>query len=480
MFPGIKVSYICGLFSKETTTVDKTLQMTQGKTFPLILKFTLPLMLGNILQQTYSLIDAAIVGRMIGVNGLAAVGASVSVIFLILGFCQGCCCGFAIPVAQKFGANDLSAVRKNIETGLRLSLYLSIGIALITSILCRKILEVMQTPDDIFQPSYYYLLITFISIPFTFFYNLFSYWLRALGDSKTPFKFLLLATIINIILDIFFIGALGTGVGGAAIATMIAQAVSAILCYRYIRRHFKELDASPSEKRYQPRIARTLLGLGVPIGLQFSITAIGCIILQAANNVLGASAVAAFAAASRIKMFFFCPLESLGVAMTTFAGQNYGAMKVERISQGMKSAIWMLLIYSVAAFILIYAGSDLMARMFVEKSETDVIEKTSLYLVITTAFFPLLGLLCALRYTIQGVGYTAFSMLAGVFEMVARAAVGMFAVPLWGYTAVCYGDPMAWIAANIFLVPAYIYVYRKIKSRIAASLISSNTASSSR
>lgn len=445
--------------------MDKTLQMTQGRTFPLILKFTLPLMLGNILQQTYSLIDAAIVGRMIGVEGLAAVGASVSVIFLILGFCQGCCCGFAIPVAQKFGADDMSSVRKNIETGLRLSLFLSIAIAVITSTFCRKILEMIQTPENIFKSSYLYLLITFISIPFTFFYNLFSYWLRALGDSKTPFKFLLLATVVNIALDIFFIGVLGSGVGGAAIATMIAQALSAILCYRYIRRHFKELDATEQEKRYNPRIARTLLGLGVPIGLQFSITAIGCIILQAANNVLGATAVAAFAAASRIKMFFFCPLESLGIAMTTFAGQNYGAMKTERIAQGMKSAIWMLIIYSVAAFLLIYTGSDLMARMFVEASETEVIEKTSLYLIITTAFFPLLGLLCVLRYTIQGVGYTAFSMLAGVFEMVARAMVGILAVPIWGYTAVCYGDPMAWIAANLFLLPAYGYVYRKIRQQ---------------
>lgn len=437
--------------------------MTKGKIFPLILKFTLPLMLGNMLQQTYSLIDAAIVGKMLGVNALAAVGASVSVIFLILGFCQGCCCGFAIPVAQKFGASDISAVRRYFYTGMKLSLAMSIAIGVVTSLFCDDILSAMKTPEEIFDDAYIYLLITFMSIPLTFFYNLFSYVLRALGDSRTPFYFLLIATVINIVLDVFFIGVTQSGVAGAAIATLIAQGASAILCYLYIRKHFTELKPEGNESRFDRKLSWNLLLLGVPIGLQFSITAIGCIILQAANNLLGPTCVAAFATASRIKTFFFCPLESLGVAMATYAGQNYGALQVRRIADGVKASYTMLLVYSAAAFAFIWFLSKPMTALFISPEETEVIAYTAKFLIITTAFFPLLGSLCVYRYSIQGCGYTALAMIAGVFEMVARAVVGMFAVPVWGFTAVCLGDPVAWIAANIFLYPAYLYVFRKIR-----------------
>ena len=439
-----------------------TIQMTEGKILPQILKFTFPLMLGNILQQTYSLIDAAIVGKMLGVNALAVVGASVSIVFLILGFCQGCCCGFAIPVAQKLGARDMPAVRRTLWAALKISLYISIIICVVTSLLCDEILAMMKTPENIFRDSYIYLLITFISIPFTFFYNLFSYLLRALGDSRTPFYFLLLATVINIVLDVFFIGALGTGVGGAAVATLIAQAVSALFCYMYMRKHYPEANPLPEEKRMDWRLVSTLLWLGIPIGLQFSITAIGSIVLQTANNVLGSVYVASFAAAARIKMFFFSPLESLGMALATFAGQNYGALRRDRISGGSKISIGIVMVYSVLAFAIIYFGAESVARLFVSADETDVIAYTAKFLIITTAFFPLLGLLCVLRYTIQGCGFTALAMMAGLFEMVARTLVGVVGVPQWGYTAVCFGDPMAWIAANIFLVPAYLYVYSRL------------------
>lgn len=444
---------------------DRTMtaiQMTEGKILPQILKFTFPLMLGNILQQTYSLIDAAIVGKMLGVNALASVGASVSIVFLILGFCQGCCCGFAIPVAQKLGARDMPAVRRTIWAGLRISLYLSVVICIVTSLFCDKILAMMKTPQEIFDDAYSYLLITFISIPFTFFYNLFSYLLRALGDSRTPFYFLLLATVINIVLDIFFIGVLGTGVGGAAVATLIAQAVSALFCYIYMKKHYPEANPLPEEKHFNWHLTGTLLWIGIPIGLQFSITAIGSIVLQTANNVLGPVYVAAYAAAARIKMFFFSPLESLGMALATFAGQNFGAVRKDRISAGTKISIGLVMVYSVTAFAIIYFGAAQIAQLFVSADEAEVIAGTAKFLIITTAFFPFLGLLCVLRYSIQGCGFTALAMLAGVFEMVARTVVGIFGVPEWGYTAVCFGDPMAWIAANIFLVPAYMYVCSRL------------------
>lgn len=443
-------------------------EMTEGAAWPLIFKFTVPLLLGNILQQTYSLIDAAIVGKFLGINSLASVGASTSVIFLILGFCNGCCGGFGIPVAQKFGARDYDTMRRYVSVSLQLSVVMSVVIALITSIFCADILRMIRTPENILDGAYDYLLVTFIGIPFTFFYNLLSSIIRALGDSKTPFWFLLLSTILNIILDFFCILVLRWGVMGAAIATVISQGISAALCYIYMYRHFQILRGTPDERKFQPQLAKTLLYIGVPMGLQFSITAIGSIMLQSANNALGTACVAAFTSAMRIKMFFLCPFESLGIAMATYTGQNYGAGKPERIWQGIKASTWMMLIYAAFTFIVLMIGSRFLALLFVDPSEVEILNDTELFLHIAASFFPILGLLCILRYTIQGAGYTNLAMLSGVSEMIARTLVSIYAVPVYGYIAVCFGDPTAWIAADIFLVPAFIYVYKRLK-RIAAA-----------
>lgn len=436
--------------------------MTEGRALPLILNFTVPLLLGNVLQQTYSLVDAAIVGRFLGIQALASVGASTSVIFLILGFCNGCCGGFGIPVAQKFGAQDYVTMRRYVSISLQLAAVMSVVIALITSLLCDDILRSMRTPDGIFRDAYYYLLITFIGVPCTFFYNLLSSIIRALGDSKTPFWFLLFSTILNILLDLFCIVVLQWGVAGAAIATVFSQGVSAVLCYFYMMRRFKILKMTPAERRFDGALARTLLYIGVPMGLQFSITAIGSIMLQSANNALGTACVAAFTAAMRIKMFFMCPFESLGMAMATYSGQNYGAGKPERVKQGVKVAILMMLVYWLFTFATLIPGAETFALLFVDASEQEILKDTALFLHISVCFFPVLGLLCILRYSIQGVGYTNFAMLSGVSEMIARVLVSLIAVPVYGYLAVCFGDPTAWIFADAFLIPAFIYVYRRI------------------
>lgn len=438
-------------------------EMTSGASFPLILNFTLPLLLGNLLQQTYSLMDAAIVGKYLGINALASVGASTSVVFLILGFCTGCCSGFSIPVAQKFGARDYVTMRRFISVSLKISGVMSVALAIITSLLCAFILRTMQTPENIFDGAYTYLLITFIGIPSIFFYNLLSGIIRALGDSKTPFWFLLLSSVLNIILDLFCIIVLGWGVAGAAIATVFSQGVSSVLCYIYMNRKYEILKTTPSERRFRSDIARQLLGIGVPMGLQFSITAIGSIMLQSANNALGTACVAAFTAAMRIKMFFMCALDSLGIAMATYSGQNYGAGKPIRIWQGIKSSYVMMLVYVAAINIIIWCFAEKFALLFIDPSETEVIKDTALFLHINLSFFPLLGSLIILRYTIQGAGYTKLAMFSGVSEMIARIMVSLVVVPLFGYLGVCYGDPTAWLFANLFLTPAFIYVYRRLK-----------------
>lgn len=462
MFPVIKV-YLCTRILQYIHDMATSKEMTSGRPFPLILNFAIPLLLGNLLQQTYSLMDAAIVGRFLGINALASVGASTSVIFLILGFCNGCCGGFGIPIAQKFGARDYSTMRRFVAVSLQLAAVMSVVIAIVTSLFCSDILRLMQTPENILEGAYFYLLITFIGVPCTFFYNLLSSIIRALGDSKTPFWFLLFSTVLNILLDLFCILVLGWGVAGAAIATVVSQGVSAGLCYFYMMRHFEILKGSPAERKFRGSLARTLLYIGVPMGLQFSITAIGSIMLQSANNALGTACVAAFTAAMRIKMFCMCPLESLGIAMATYSGQNYGAGKPERIWQGIKASTLMMLVYCAFMFGVLMTGARTFALLFVDSAELEILNDTELFLHISVSFFPVLGLLCILRYSIQGAGFTNLAMLSGVSEMIARILVSLYAVPVFGYLAVCFGDPTAWIFAVAFLVPAFLYVYRKIK-----------------
>lgn len=442
--------------------MSQSKDMTVGAILPLLFNFTMPLLLGNLLQQTYSLVDAAIVGKFLGINALASVGASTSVVFLILGFCNGCCGGFGIPVAQKFGAHDYRTMRRLVAVSLKLAGIMSVAITLVTCLLCSFILKWMQTPDNIFEDAYYYLLITFIGIPCTFYYNLLSSILRALGDSKTPFWFLLFSTVLNILLDLLCIVVLKWGVAGAAIATVFSQGVSAVLCYLYMYRKFEILRTTPADRRFRPELARQLIYIGAPMGLQFSITAIGSIMLQSSNNALGTACVAAFTAAMRIKMFFLCMLESLGIAMATYCGQNYGAGKPLRIWQGVKVASGMMVVYVLLVNLILWTSSEKFALLFVDPAETEIIADTALFLHVSASFFPVLGLLCILRYSIQGAGYTRLAMFSGVSEMIARILVSLVAVPMWGFWAVCFGDPTAWVFADLFLIPAFIYVYRRL------------------
>lgn len=440
-------------------------EMTKGKSLPLLLKFTVPLLLGNLLQQTYSLIDAAIVGQFLGIHALASIGASTSVVFLIFGFCNGCCNGFAIPVAQKFGARDYDALRRYVYVSLKISIVISLFLAILTSWLCADILKLMKTPEVIFENAYWYLFIAFVGIPFTFFYNLLAAIMRALGDSNTPFGFLLFSTVLNILLDLFAILVLGWGVPGAAMATLVSQVVSALACYWYLMHRFDILRAQSDEKRYDGRIARTLLEIGVPMGLQFSITAIGSMMLQSANNALGTACVAAFTAAIRIKMFFLCVYESVGISIATYVGQNYGAGKLQRIMDGVKTAFMMMMVYSLFVGVLLWFTTEQMVMLFVDASEAEVIEKATLFMHVAAVLFPLLGTLCLFRSAIQGMGYTKLAMISGVTEMFARTGVSIWAVPLWGFTAVAFGDSVAWFAADCFLVPTFFYLYRVIVAR---------------
>ena len=281
--------------------------------------------------------------------------------------------------------------------------------------------------------------------------------------------FLIFSSIVNILLDFLFIVFMRLGVEGVGLATMLSQGVSAYLCLSYIRRRLDVLTPGPGERAYDRRMAATLLGNGLPMGLQFSITAVGSIMLQSANNALGTVYVAAFTASMRVKYLFTCVFENIGVAMATYCGQNIGARKVGRVALGVRSAMKITLVYFALTVALIMPFAEEMMMLFVDASETDIISNAALYMRVSNWFYPVLGLLTVLRYSIQGLGYSGLSMLSGVMEMLARCGVSLWLVPALGFLGVCYGDPVAWVAADVFLVPCMVLLYRHLRRKCAAA-----------
>lgn len=445
--------------------------MTKGNVFNIILGFAIPLLLGMLFQQFYSMVDTIIVGKYLGVSALASVGSTGSINFMIIGFCMGVCNGFAIPVAQKFGAGNFKKLRKYVFNSGFLAIVFSVVMTLIVCVFCRQILIAMRTPEDIIQGAYSYIYVIFLGIPATYLYNLLSGIIRSLGDSKTPLFFLIISSIINIILDLFLIIYMHMGVAGAAWATVIAQAVSGILCLIYMRKKYSVLKFESDELKIDGYCIRRLCYMGIPMGLQYSITAIGSVILQAAVNGLGSIIVAAVTAAGKISMFLCCPFDALGSTMATYAGQNIGAGKLERISEGIKKSMIIGSVYStVALMISVFFGKSL-ALLFVNENEIEILAKVSENLIIIAAFYIPLCIVNVVRFTIQGMGYSTFAILAGVCEMIARALCGFILVPIFGYVAVCLASPVAWIFADAFLIPAYKYVINKSKCEMKIKLV---------
>ncbi len=436
--------------------------MTVGSPMKLILGFAVPLLFGFLFQQFYSVVDTIIVGKTLGVNALAGVGATGSVNFLVIGFCMGVCNGFAIPVAQKFGAKDYVTMRRFIANSVWLSIGFAAVMTVLVSVFCRQILTLMRTPEDIFEYAYIYILIIFIGIPATYLYNILSGIIRAIGDSKTPLAFLVISSVLNIGLDLVLIVIFQMGVAGAAVATVLSQLISGILCLIYLIYKFEILRVQKDEWKMDLHLMGILCSMGVPMGLQYSITAIGSVILQTAVNTLGSVAVAATTAGSKVSLFFCCPYDALGSTMATYGGQNVGAKRLDRIGKGLLSCSILGIVYSIAAFVIMYFFGDKFALMFLDAGETEILQNARMMLVINSAFYIPLTFVNVIRFLIQGMGYSTFAILAGVFEMVARTLAGVFLVPKFGYIGACFASPLAWIFADLFLFPAYFYVMKRL------------------
>lgn len=438
--------------------------MTTGKPYKLIFYFTIPLFIGNLFQQFYILADTLIVGRTLGENALAAVGSTGSINFLIIGFAQGLTAGLSIVTAQRFGAKDSRGVRRSFATCISISVVVAILLTIFSVTMVHQILLWMQTPAEIIGPAESFIKVIFWGIPASIAFNLLSNILRALGDSRTPLFFLVVASVVNIALDLLLITQFHLGVVGAGIATVTAQIVASLLCAFYIYKkiyilHFKKKDFTFAKKEWLVH-----MNVGFPMAFQSSIIAIGAIALQTALNNLGTEVVAANTAASRIDQFATQPMASFGIAMATFTAQNLGAKKYHRIMQGVKQALLMSCSFSVVAGALIIVFAQQLVGIFLKVPNPEIIRLAKTYFWINSSMYALLAVLFIIRYTLQGLGKGFIPTLAGIAELLMRTLAAIFLAQLFGYPGAAAANPLAWLGSLMVLIPSYISSVKKLKA----------------
>lgn len=451
----------------ETTSKRKsgTTDLTVGKPLFQILRFALPLVLGTLFQQLYSFADTVIVGRCLGTDALGAVGTTYSLNFLILGFVQGACVGFGIPVAETFGAKDKGGLRKYLFNGALLCVVLSVVFTLFTTLMAGPLLQLIHTPEELYADAVLYIRIIFLGIPATVLYNYASSVLRAMGDSQHPFYFLLAASVLNIGLDYLLIVSMGMGVDGAAIATVLSQLLSGGLCaFWFFTRTAKqeELTFRGQSSLLSAGHCKRLAYIGFPMGFEYSVSAIGAVIMQDAINLLGSTAVAAQTAGEKIRQMFTLPMESVGMAMATYVGQNHGAHRTDRIKQGIKDGCTIQLTYCVAAWVVIFFVKPYAVGLVLGDADPAVTAGAIQYLAIMSLLFCFHGLLMIFRNTLQGLGYSVQAIISGVGELIGRSLGGLLAVKTGlGYVGICLSNPFAWGLAMLYCM----FMLRRVLKR---------------
>ena len=448
--------------------------MTSGNPLSLILAFAVPMLMGTLFQQFYSMVDTIIVGKFLGVDALASVGSTGAVNFMVNGFVIGVTAGFAIPVAQQFGAQNYRNMRKYVANTIWLTIGFSVVMTAVIGALTWKILVWMRTPENIIQGAYNYIFIIFLGIPATVAYNTQAGLMRAMGNSRAPLIILIGASLVNVVLDLLFVRVFGIGVLGAALATIISQIVSAIVCFTYILKNYPMLRAkncTAIEKKPDGLISKRLVFSGLPMALQYSITAIGSVLLQTAINGFGSLIVASVTAANKVQSFVHLPFSTLGVTLSTWCGQNMGARDYDRVRRGFWDGMAVALVYSVLMGVVMYFFGEYVSLIFIDKDETRLVELLPYvreFLRKNCILYIPLGILTVCRFSLQGLEHGFTAMFAGVFEMVARSVMALWAVKFFGFDAVCYANPAAWIAACILLIPACLVVMPKVRRRLEA------------
>lgn len=423
---------------------QKSMDLTVGHPLKQILLFALPLVFGTMFQQLYSFADTVIVGRCLGIDALAAVGATYSLHFLILGFVQGACVGFGIPLAQSFGAGEKRELHRFLWNGFWVGSFFSVLLTVGTVILAAPLMAAMNTPENIFSMGVSYIRILFLGIPASILYNYSASVLRALGDSRHPFYFLLFSSILNVVLDYVFITDFHTGVEGAAAATVISQLVSGLLNTWWMFRRMELIEIRREDMSLSFRHIRKLCIIGLPMGVEYSVSAVGAILLQDAINVLGSGAVAAQTAGEKIRQMFTLPMESIGMAMATYAGQNFGAGRMDRIKRGIRDGIVIQALYCAVVWVILLLMKGILVQLVLGSGSIQVARNAEKYLMICSCLFLLHGLLMIFRNVLQGMGYAGHAVLSGIWELAGRGLGGWIAVSGAGFTAVCFANPMAW------------------------------------
>ena len=440
-------------------------ELTQGNPLKLILLFMLPMFIGNVFQQLYNFTDALIVSRVIGIKSLAAVGVSAPFIFLVISFIFASTQGFTIVTAQKFGAQDYDNVRKSLSASIILSFFMTLVLTLFSAPFTEKLLFWLKTPSDIMVEATQYLFIMLVGIFATVYYNLSSNIIRALGNSKTPLYFLIFSVFLNIFFDILFIVKFHWGIQGAGWATVLAQAVSTVCCVTYMFLKFPILHLKKSDWKISWAFMYEHIRIGIPMGFQMSVLSLGIVAVQYVLNTLGSTAVAAFTTAMRVDQMFSQSLLALAAAISVYTAQNFGAKKMSRIRDGVKSAISIAIVISSISFILIRLfGSDIIALFMVEP-DLEVIRLASIYLNIIVVFFIFFGTLLIFRNVLQGMGSVVAPLISGFAELIARASFAFIFGYYFGYIGICTATPAAWISGAIVLFISYKISLLKISKR---------------
>ncbi|MGW9113183.1 MATE family efflux transporter [Microbacterium sp. NPDC055683] len=449
--------------------------LTTGSPWRVILTFTIPLLLGNIAQQLYQFADTVVVGRRLGVDALAAVGATGPLLFLLLGFAWGLTSGFAIPTAQAYGARDDDAVRRSVASGVILTGIASLVLTVVAPLVARPGLELLQTPAELLDDATVFTQVSFLGAAATMFFNQLSGIIRAIGDSRTPLVFLALACGLNIALVILMVGPLAWGVAGAALATVVSQAVSVALCLLYVWRRVPVLIVRGAQWRVSRADLAEHLRLGLPMGFQASIIAIGTLTVQVALNTLGSDAVAAYTTASRVDSLALAFLQSLGLAVSMYTAQNLGGGRPDRIRRGVMQSVWMAVAGAVVLGAVLVAFGAAIVRVFVGDGSDDVVAQAHLMLVVNGITYTFLGVLFVLRGALQGLGQTVVPTLTGVVELVARVFAAVALGAAFGFVGVAASNPLAWLAALFILVPAYVRAHGRLAARPITAQVATET-----
>lgn len=440
-----------------------TLNLTEGKPLKQILLFSLPLLVGNVFQQLYSMVDTVIIGQTISTQALSGAGATSAISFLAIGFVQGLTAGFSILTSHFFGGKDPENIRRSVGVSYKLCVYFSVLLTAITLLTAMPLLKLMQTPETIIGYSYEYITVIYWGLFATVFYNMVSFQLRSVGDSRTPLYFLIIASLLNVGLDLLFIIQFHMGVAGAGWATVISQVLAGVGSMIVLMKKFPEMRPKWKDVRWDFRYSKRLLRLGLPMALQYSITAIGIIALQTALNRLGDTAVAAYTAASKIDNLTTQAMHALGAAMATYCGQNYGARRFDRIRTGVRQAMIISAVYAVIAGVIVVLLAKPVTYLFVSAKDVtpELLGLVKQYILIQSCFFIALAAVYIYRNSLQGMGHSTLAMVGGGIELVMRVVMSLVFAQLLGFIGACFANPLAWIGAGLFFVIAYQILLKK-------------------